>query len=245
MDHTPTASFHEVHPALNSTPDEFEASSPGLGPGSTVGPMRGTVTISRTYGAGGRRVAEALADRLGWRTVDGEVVEQAARTLGVDPEVAEALDEKVPALIEEAGLALAAAELPLGISPPVLGDRALADAVAVVIRSLADAGAYVILGRGGQAALGDREDAVHIQLVGTLADRARRVADWRGISEDEAVEQCRRVDEDRAAYVRRFHEVDIRDPLLYHAVLNTSRLGIEGATEAALAVVHHRLGEGA
>jgi cytidylate kinase len=203
--------------------------------------MRGIVTISRAYGAGGSRVADALAAELGWQKVDGEVVEQAARSVGVDPQVAEALDEKVPALIEEAGLALAAAELPVGIPPPILEDRALAEAVTMVIRSLADTGGYVILGRGGQAALGDRDDAVHIQLVGTLPDRARRIAEWRGISEAEAVEQCRRVDEDRAAYVRRFHAVDVHDPLLYHAVLNTSRLGIQGASEAALAVVRHRL----
>jgi hypothetical protein len=189
-------------------------------------------------------VADALAGELGWQKVDGEVVEQAARSVGVDPRVAEALDEKVPALVEEAGLALAAAELPLGIPPPVLEDRALAEGVAMVIRSLADAGGYVILGRGGQAALGDRDDAVHIQLVGDLRDRARRIAEWRGVSEAHAVEQCRRVDEDRAAYVRRFHGVDIRDPLLYHAVLNTSRLGVEGAAKAALALVRHRLGDG-
>lgn len=198
----------------------------------------GTVTVSRLYGAGGIRVAEALAEALGYTKVDREVVEQAATLLGIDPEVAESLDERAPALIEEAGLALAAAEVP---STPSLEDRALADAVRRVIESLAATGGYVILGRGGQAALRDRADAVHLQLVGDLDDRAKRIAGSRGISVGQALERCRQVDADRAAYVRRFHDMDIADPLAYHAVLNTSRLGIDGAAEAALAVVRARL----
>jgi cytidylate kinase len=198
----------------------------------------GTVTISRLYGAGGIRVAEALAGALGFTNIDREVVEQAAAQLGMDPQVAESLDERAPALIEKAGLALAAAEIP---PTPSLEDRALAEAVRRVIESLAATGGYVILGRGGQAALRDRADAIHLQLVGLLEDRARRIAEWRGIPLDEAREQCRQVDADRAAYVRRFHDVDIADPLLYDAVLNTSRLGIDGAVEAALAVVRGRI----
>jgi cytidylate kinase len=198
----------------------------------------GTVTISRLYGAGGIRVAEALAGALGFTNVDREVVEQAAAQLGMDPEVAESLDERAPALIEEAGLALAAAEIP---PTPSLEDRALAEAVRRVIESLAATGGYVILGRGGQAALRDRADVIHLQLVGVLENRARRIAERQGIPLDEAREQCRQVDADRAAYVRRFYDVDIADPLFYDAVLNTSRLGIDGAVQAALAVVRGRI----
>jgi cytidylate kinase len=207
--------------------------------------MRGAVTISRWYGAGGIRVAEALARELSWKKADRELVELAARHLGLGTEEAEALDERVPALVEEAGLALAAAELPMGFTAPPLDDRALAEAVSEVIRSLADAGGYVILGRGGQAVLRARKDAVHLQLVGDPEDRAARVAEWQGVPLEEARDQCRRADEGRAAYVRRFHGVDISDPLLYDAVLNTSRLGVEGAAAAAIRLVRARLEDGA
>ena len=37
--------------------------------------------------------------------------------------------------------------------------------------------------------------------------------------------------------------VDITDPLLYDAVLNTSRLGVEGAAEAGVTVARLRLRE--
>jgi cytidylate kinase len=202
--------------------------------------MRGTVTVSRAYGAGGIRVAEALAGALGWRKVDRELVEEAAGRLGVDPRTARALDERVPALIEEAGLALAAAERPPS-SAAALDERALARAVQAVILSLADAGGYVILGRGGQAILRDRPDVVHLHLVGAPADRAARVAESDGIAEVAAMERCRQADQARAAYVRRFYGADISDPLQYDAVLNTSKLGIDGAIRAALTTVRSRL----
>jgi cytidylate kinase len=192
----------------------------------------GVVTVSRLYGAGGMRVAPMVAAKLGYRLVDREIVELAAREAGVDPDTARRLDERAPALIEKVGLALASASPEFGLGyPPPLHDRALAEGIRRVFRSLAESGGYVILGRGGQAALRDRTDAVHIQLVADLEDRARRVADWQGIPLDEARERCRQVDGERTAYVRRFYDIDIRDATLYHAVLNTSRLGLDRAAQ--------------
>jgi cytidylate kinase len=198
------------------------------------------VTVSRQYGAGGRRVAPAVADALGFTFVDREIAEQAAVRIGVDPKVAEARDERAPAIVEEIGLALAAAA-PGYVPLPELDDRMLAEATRRVILSLADAGDYVILGRGAQAALAGRPDACHLSLVGDRADRARRVAQWQGIDEKEAALRCDRADDERANYVRRFYGRDIRDPLLYDAVLNTSLLILDVAAEIAVEVARRKL----
>jgi len=201
------------------------------------------VTLSRQYGAGGRRVAAAHAEALGFTFVDRELVEEAARRLGVDPEVARAMDERAPAIVEEIGMALAAATPGYGLAPvPDLDERALAEATRRVIVSLADAGNYVILGRGAQAALAYRPDAVHVSLVAEVQDRIRRVAEWQHVDEKEAAIRCERADSERAHYVRRFYGRDIRDPLLYDCVLNTSRLTVESAVELAVVAVRRKLG---
>jgi cytidylate kinase len=202
----------------------------------------GVVTVSRQYGAGGLRVAPALADALGYRFVDREVVEEAARRVGVDPELARDRDERVPDLIEQLGRALAAASPEFGMSFPPVEDRTLADATAEVVRALAAAGGYVILGRGGQAVLRDRPDAFHLSLVGSREDRLARVMKSQGLSERESADRLERTDDERAAYVKRFLGADINDPLLYDCVLNTSRLGIAGAVAAAVAAARHRFG---
>lgn len=191
-------------------------------------------------------MAPAIAEALGFRFVDREVTEEAARRLGLDAGVAEGRDERAPAIVEELGMALAASAPPFGGGPApqsyASDDRALAEATRRIIVSLAEADRYVILGRGGQAAVADRPDACHISLVGDIADRARRIMASRNIDEREALALCERVDGERAAYVRRFYGVDIRDPVLYDCVLNTSRLGVEGAIDIAVAAARRRFG---
>ncbi len=169
----------------------------------------GIVTVSRQYGAGGLSVASTIAAALGYRFADREIVEQAAARVGIDRDLAEHLDERVPALVEKVGLALAAASPEFGlVAPPASDDRLLAAEVRHVLESMAAAG---------------------------------RVERSQGLTEGGAREACRRVDAERAGYVRRFYGVDITDPLLYDAVLNTSRLGVEGAAEAGVAVIRRRL----
>jgi len=201
-----------------------------------------TVTLSRQYGAGGLRVGPALAEALGFKFVDREIVEEAARRLGVEQEVAQSRDERAPDLVEEIGLALAAASPEVGVANlPEVDGRSLAEATRRVILSLAEAGGYVILGRGSQAALAGRSDACHIALVGDPADRAAHIMRWQGVDAREARSRCERVDAERAGYVKRFYGKDIRDPLLYDCVLNISRLGIDGATASAVAVARRKL----
>jgi cytidylate kinase len=198
------------------------------------------VTVSRQYGAGGRRIGPAVAQALGFVFVDREIAEEAARRIGLDPKVAEARDERAPAVVEEIGLALAAAT-PGYVTIPELDDRTLADATRRVILALAEAGGYVILGRGSQAILAGRPDACHLSLVGERSDRARRVAEWQGIDEKEASALCERVDAERANYVRRFYGRHIADPLLYDVVLNTSQLSPDLATALAIETARGKL----
>jgi CMP/dCMP kinase len=202
----------------------------------------GVVTVSRQYGAGGLRVAPAIAAALCYRFVDRELAEEAARRLGVDPGSVRDRDERAPALVEEVGLALAAATPEMGLAPALdLDDRMLAEATRRVILSLTTAGGYVILGRGSQAVLAGRSDACHVSLVGDLSDRVARIVRSQTVEESHAAALCARMDAERAGYVKRYYGADIRDPLLYDCVLNTSRLGLDGATAAAIAVTRGKL----
>ena len=43
------------------------------------------VCISRTLAAGGEEIGQALAERLGWRVIDAEIIQRAAEKAGLDP----------------------------------------------------------------------------------------------------------------------------------------------------------------
>jgi cytidylate kinase len=198
------------------------------------------VTISRQYGAGGLTVAAIVARDLGYPLIDRDIVQQAALRLGIDPVVAHSWDERAPAIVEEMGMALSAGAPLFGGGPVpqfderAVDDHALADATSKVISSLADAGNYVILGRGAQAVLRDRADAVHVSLVAVLEDRMRRIMRSQASDEKQARARCDRVDGERAGYVKHYYSLNIKDPLLYDVVVNTSRVTLE---EAAAIVV--------
>src|SRR5438874_5622333 len=52
------------------------------------------VCISRHVGAGGEEIGRGIADRLGFRFVDEEIVQRAAAESGVDPESVANVEER-------------------------------------------------------------------------------------------------------------------------------------------------------
>ena len=57
-------------------------------------PIR-VITVEREYGSRGGEFAHELATRLGWRLLDSELVDGAAKTAGVAPELAAKFDERL------------------------------------------------------------------------------------------------------------------------------------------------------
>ncbi|HRP07345.1 MAG TPA: cytidylate kinase family protein, partial [Gemmatimonadales bacterium] len=67
------------------------------------------ITISREYGAGGSSVARLVADRLRWRLVDNQLVDEVARRAGLSAEDVAHRQERGPSFIERLARALATA----------------------------------------------------------------------------------------------------------------------------------------
>ncbi|PYM60207.1 MAG: hypothetical protein DMD79_16180, partial [Candidatus Rokuibacteriota bacterium] len=58
------------------------------------------VTIAHATGSGGPEIGTVLADRLGCRYVDREMISEAARQYGVTEDKLQQLDETKPSLFE-------------------------------------------------------------------------------------------------------------------------------------------------
>jgi cytidylate kinase len=188
------------------------------------------VTIAREAGSGGRSVAQALARRLQYHLVDRELIAALARETGVSYCLAAERDETVESWFER--LTVPADFGPMGAEP--LGPTDLAvppihETTQKLIRSYADQGNVVILGRGGSAVLAGRRDALHVFIYAPLEWRIRQIAHSRKITQESAREHAERVDRRRAEYLKTYYHRDWRDPLLYNLCIDTERLGIEGA----------------
>ena len=169
---------------------------------------RTVITISRQMGSLGREVARATADRLGFRLVWRELINQAAIRCG-SPEVA-------LAAIDELGL--------LGLCPSSKACRAYRQAVRQVMEEIAAQGRAVIIGRAGQVILHDWQGALHIRVIAPVKVRALRIATLQGISLETALAQVDASDRYRHRYLKRYYGVRWEDPDLYDLVINTSRM---------------------
>jgi len=176
------------------------------------------ITISRQMGSQGAELAFQVAQRLGWRRVCRDLINQAARAAGV-PQVA-------LAAIDELGF--------LGLRPSAREWGAYQGQVERIIRELADAGDVVIVGRGGQVVLRGRPDVLHVRVVAPMEVRVARLRQERNLSADSAYACLEASDRARARYLRRSHGVRPDDPALYHLVINTGLLELSRATDVIL-----------
>lgn len=198
------------------------------------------ITVSREYGAGGSTVARAVAERLGWRLVDNELVEEIGRRAGMTTAEAQERVERGPNFVERLIRALAASNpallTPASVQPPEAEDARLKQITEDVVSESATNHA-VLVGRAASAVIGRRADAVHVKLVGTMEFRRQAIADRLGIPLDEAERKIRDVDGHRAEYHRRWYQRDWSDPRNYHLVINAGWVGLDRAADLIVGLV--------
>jgi cytidylate kinase len=191
------------------------------------------ITISRMYGSGGSAVAAKIAASLGWDLLDNNLVDAVAERLGTSRREVAAREERVPSLVQRLvdGMALGTPEVPGPIVDSTLppSDERLIEVTRRVVAEAISRGPIVVVGRGAQAMLAERTDAIHIFCYAPMGALVARAAERHGISEAEAEKMVRDTNKDRAHYVKKHWNRDWSEFGNYHACLNTDWLGLDGA----------------
>lgn len=198
--------------------------------------MHRIVTIAREYGSGGLLIARRLAERLGWKVLDRELVERIAQAARVDPSLAASFDERVdPWLhrLSKQALWQGAFE---GVSAIDTTEFFDAEAAARMTRKLllqaAEIGNCVIVGRGSQCALAAHPDAFHVFVYAPAAERHKRLVE-RGVAAADVDRVMQETDAQRAGYLRLHYQQEWHNPHLYHLLVNAS-MGDKTAVETIL-----------
>lgn len=216
-----------------------------------------TVTLTGHLGSMGT-IATRVAAGLDYTLADRELLLESAQALGWSESEVAALDERT----RGQGGRLARFLREFGEHGAVAGDypglggllsTTYADAAAVaemrprdqryievlsaLVRSLAASGNAVIVGRGGQALLTGRDDALHVRVVCDLDERIRRIAERDGMTPQAARARVEDSDRQRAAWHHKYFGVNYESPYLYHLVLNSGRLSDEVAAGFVMQLV--------
>jgi cytidylate kinase len=204
------------------------------------------ITISRLYGSGGSEVAARVARELGWSLLDNAVVDQVAARLGITPAQVAAREERVPTLVERLtdALALGSQEwitpMTAATIPPT--DEQLIEVTRHILDEAIAAGPLVIVGRGAQAMLAERADAIHIFCYAPRAALISRVMVRDHVGAEEAARMVDDTNAQREAWVERHWKRAWRAHENYHLSLNTDWLGIAGSADVIVFAARARFG---
>ena len=196
---------------------------------------RQVICISRLLGAGGGDVGRMVADSLGFRLVDEEIVQQAAQSNGVSVEEladAERRTKVIDKLIRNlavaggaAGLMTAGAgaiDLNMGSDPKSL--RAL---IQKSIHETAERGDVVIVSHAASYALAGSDNVLRVLVTASPETRAGRAAQESSLDNKKASKAVADSDARRATYLKRFYDVGDELPTHYDLALNSDSLSIE------------------
>ena len=152
------------------------------------------IVIGRQYGSGGHDIGKELAGKLGFAFYDNEIIQMTAGSTGYTPKFVQDHEENMTNsflydLISQMYIYSDTQEAPRD---------AIFESEGEVIRSLADQGNCVILGRCADYFLRDRHDCLKVYLHAPEDYRVKRIMDTENLTEEDARQKVRRMDRRRS-----------------------------------------------
>ena len=182
------------------------------------------VTVEREYGSGGGEVAEQLAKHLGWKLWDQCLTEEIARLANCPKAVVERREERNDPLYYRLFKSFLRGSYEGSINAhklKLVDSEGILKFTQDVVQHAASAGNCVIVGRGSQLFLKDRQDTLRVFLYAPREDKVRRLL-ARGKSEQEAHELVDTVDSERADFIAKYFKVEWPNRSIYHTMINTA-----------------------
>jgi len=199
------------------------------------GSMINVITIDREYGSGAGNIAEKLAKKLEWKLWDQLLTTEIARIMDCECRAVEEREERRDALHYRLFKAFmrGSFEGTLNAQRMKIADAdCIREAAEKIVLEAGREGNCVIVGRGSAYYLRSNPCAFHVFVYAPLEDKVQRLRKL-GKSEEEAYLLAQTVDEDRAAYIKQYFEVEWPDRHLYNLMVNSS-MGEEVVVEMIL-----------
>ena len=186
------------------------------------------ITISRQYGAGGREIAGLVAEKLGVKLYDRQIVHLAAAKIGLDD-----LSEKDLLELETYVKPLSMSFLPFrsfGMNMTDSSQKVFMTESAA-IRKLAQDGPCVILGRSADYVLRKFENKFSIFIC---ADDEFREARGKEVYGGKTLKELDQEDKKRARYYNYYTGQNWGEGQNYDLVVNTSRDSLDKIADAII-----------
>lgn len=187
--------------------------------------MKKIITISREFGAGGGEIGQKVAERLGFRYFDKELILQAANQANISPEKFIKFDEQAPKLF---GFTQSLFDL---YSAPL--DERMFEAQRLIIREIGERENCVIVGRNANSILKEFDNSLHVFIHADPYWRLQRLKKEKmpDATEQEISGHIRSVDKARRKYCTYYTDTEFGVAQYYDICLCSSTLGVENCID--------------
>jgi cytidylate kinase len=204
------------------------------------------IAISRQQGSGGSYIGRAVAERLGFRYFDREMLHAVAEYLKEHEH--DSKDEpRAGSWFERLGTFFSGGTVETGYVPPsptVLYEGELVGIENRLIREIVDEHVAVIVGRGAAQMLRGRPGVVTVFVHAPDEWRVDRVQQvYKTADRAQASRMVRESDQKRTRFVRRFADAEWTDPRCYDLAINSMTLGFDAAIDLIVRSVTARSAE--
>ena len=195
---------------------------------------RTVITIGREFGSGGHEIGMKLAEKLGIKCYDKELLELAAKESGLCEELFASQDEKPT---NSFLYSLVMDTYSLGytnsyVDMPINHKDFLAQFDA--IKKLAERESCVIVGRCADYALEDNPYAVSVFIKASLDERVQRIKRIYELNDSKAADLIQKTDKRRASYYNYYSSKKWGEAKSYNLCIDSGLVGIDGAIDMIL-----------
>ena len=191
------------------------------------------ITIARQYGSGGREIGEKVAEKLGIKLYDKELITKAATKGSLDENITKIADESATNSLLYTlamGSNVLGTTMHFGYKMP-LNDK-LFILQSEIIKECAKEGSCVIIGRCADYVLRDEKNLFRIFIYGDIDHRQARVAERHPeIKSSQIIDVINKTDKRRSSYYNFYTGNKWGKYDNYDIAINSSTLGIDGAAE--------------
>lgn len=187
--------------------------------------MYNIVTIERKYASGGNEIGKRLAEALGYKLYDRNILMEAAKNLQIPHFQISGLDESSPG-----GWLFNLSKTSLGGNSGGK-DLSMADKLFLeeksIIEEAAEKGNCVIVGRAAGYILREKENHLGVFIHSDDEKRWKRAMEKEGFNETEAKNALKKNDKRRSGFYRSVTDWEWGNPKYYELYMDSGKLGME------------------
>ena len=193
------------------------------------------ITIGRQCGSGGKKIGEMLAEKMGIKCYDKELLSLAAKHSGLCQELFEKHDERPTSSFL---YSLVMDSYSMGYTTSGYSDMPINHKIFLAqfdtIKKIANESSCVIVGRCADYALEDYPNVVSDFITGNDTDKIKRIQDIYNVTESKARDIIVKTDKQRSSYYNYYSNKKWSDPRSYDLCVNSSTVGLEGVVDVIM-----------